>query len=124
MTLQERKLWNVIKNRQFFGYRFRRQFPIGKYIVDFVCREKKIIIEIDGGHHNEKQNIKYDNKRTEYLISEGYQVIRFWNNEIDNNIYGVYKKLRILFGIQDEITPSQPSPSGEGVSKSFEKGIL
>ncbi len=117
MTTQERKLWSIIKNRQFFNYRFRRQFPIGLYIVDFICREKKIIIEIDGGQHNEQNNIEYDNKRTEYLKSEGYNVIRFWNNEIDDNISGVYEKLKLVFGINN-ITPSQPSPSGEGVSDS------
>ena len=117
MTHQERKLWSIIKNRQFFEYRFRRQFPIGQYIVDFICREKKIIIEIDGGQHNEQQNIKYDNKRTEYLNSEGYKVVRFWNNEIDNNIEGVYERLKLVFGVYN-VTPSQPSPSGEGVQES------
>ena len=117
MTSQERKLWSIIKNRQFFGYRFRRQFPIGHYIVDFICREKRIIVEIDGGQHNEKQNIEYDTKRTEYLSSEGYRVIRFWNNDIDDNICGVYERLKIAFGI-DCITPPQPSPSREGVMES------
>lgn len=112
MTIQERKLWNIIKNRQFFGYRFRRQFPIGEYIVDFVCREMKIIIEIDGGQHNEAQNIEYDNKRTVFLENLGYKVVRFWNNEIDNNLSGVYDKLMVIFNIS--ITPSQPSPSREG----------
>ena len=101
MTPQEKKLWYVIRNRQFFGYRFRRQFPIGNYIVDFICREKKIIIEIDGGQHNEPKNIEYDNKRTEYLKSEGFQVVRFWNNEIDTNMFGVYEKLKMVFGIED-----------------------
>ena len=115
MTLQEKKLWSVIRNRQFFGYRFRRQFPIGQYIVDFICREKKIIIEIDGGQHNEIKNIQYDNKRTEYLISEGYKVMRFWNNDIDKNICGVYDKLKEVFEIGEDITPPQPSPSREGV---------
>ena len=99
MTPQERKLWEILRNREFFGYRFRRQFPIGQYIVDFICREKKIIIEVDGGQHNEPENIGYDNERTEYLISEGYQVIRFWNNEIDNNLEGVYEKLKEIFDI-------------------------
>lgn len=115
MTPQERKLWYIIKNRQFFGYRFRRQFPLGQYIVDFMCREKKIIIEIDGGQHNEIKNIQYDNKRTEYLISEGYKVIRFWNNDIDKNMGGVYNKLKEVFEIGENITPPQPSPSREGV---------
>ena len=115
MTSQERKLWCIIRNRQFYGYRFRRQFPLGQYIVDFICREKKIIIEIDGGQHNEIKNIQYDNKRTEYLISEGYKVMRFWNNDIDKNISGVYEKLKEVFEIGENITPPQPSPSREGV---------
>lgn len=106
MTPQERKLWSIIRNRQFFNYRFRRQFPVGQYIVDFICRERKIIIEVDGGEHNEQQNIKKDNNRTKYLESEGYQVIRFWNNEIDNNIDGVYEKLKTVFKINSDITPS------------------
>ena len=75
MTSQERKLWNILKNRQFYGYRFRRQFPIGSYIVDFVCREKKIIIELDGGQHNQSSEIQYDLKRTKFLESEGYIVL-------------------------------------------------
>ena len=123
MTPQEKKLWSVIRNRQFFGYRFRRQFPIGQYIVDFICREKKIIIEIDGGQHNEDINIYYDNKRTEYLMTEGYNVIRFWNNDIDKNIYGVYEKLKEVFEIGKNITPPQPSPSGEGADFTAGKDI-
>ena len=95
MTPQERKLWYIIRNRQFFGYRFRRQFPLGQYIVDFICREKKIIIEIDGGQHNEIKNIQYDNKRTEYLVSEGYKVLRFWNNEVWNNFSDVIDRIII-----------------------------
>jgi len=101
MTLQERKLWDIIKNRQFFGYRFRRQFPLGQYIVDFICREKKIIIEIDGGQHNDIQNQIYDSKRTEYLESLGFNVIRFWNNDVDEDIEGVWLKLKQIFKITD-----------------------
>ncbi|MBR1753671.1 endonuclease domain-containing protein [bacterium] len=116
MTTQEKKLWNIIRNRQFFGFRFRRQFPIGNYIVDFICREKNIIIELDGGQHNENINIVYDNKRTEFLVSEGFKVVRFWNNEIDENIDGVYERLKEVFGVCDYnmYTPPQPSPTREG----------
>lgn len=92
-TLQEQHLWSILRNRQFYGLKFKRQVPIGLYVVDFCCNEKKVIIEIDGGQHNETRNIMYDNKRTTFLEAEGYKVIRFWNNEIDNNIEGVYKKL-------------------------------
>ena len=99
MTPQERKLWSLIKNRQFYNFRFRRQFPIGNYIADFVCREKRIVIEIDGGQHNEVNEKEYDNKRTEFLKMQGYIVIRFWNNDIDNNISGVYEELKKVFGV-------------------------
>ncbi len=99
MTNQERKLWNIIRNRQFYGFRFRRQFPIEPYIVDFICREKSIIIEIDGGQHNEPDNLRYDNERTKYLESLGFKVIRFWNTDIDNNIDGVFEYLKNIFGV-------------------------
>ena len=99
MTAQECKLWQLIRNRQFHGLRFLRQYIIGKYIADFVCREKKIIIELDGGQHNEEQNIILDTERTKYLKSKGYLVIRFWNNDIDHNIEDVYQKLEEVFKI-------------------------
>ena len=101
MTPQERKLWDIIRNRKFYGYRFLRQFIIGQYIVDFLCREKNIIIEIDGGQHNQVNDIKYDKDRTEYLKSKGYKVLRFWNNDIDNNIQGVFEKLKEVFDINN-----------------------
>lgn len=100
MTEQERKLWNIIRNRNFYGYRFLRQYVIGRYIVDFICREKKVVIEIDGGQHNESENIEYDKQRTKYLENKGYKVIRFWNNDIDSNIEGVYQHLQNVFGIE------------------------
>jgi len=93
MTLQERKLWQYLRNRSLNNCRFRRQFPIGKYIVDFVCREKKLIIEVDGGQHNEENTVIYDAKRSEFLEKQGYKVLRFWNNDIDNNMDGVYVEI-------------------------------
>ena len=100
MTSQERKLWEILRAHRFYGLFFRRQHPIGNYIVDFICRSKKIIIEVDGGQHNQKLDIKYDNDRTKYLNSKGYHVIRFWNNEIDNNFEGVFLKLKEVFKIK------------------------
>lgn len=93
-TSQERIMWNLLRNQQFQGLKFRRQYPVGNYIVDFICKEIKLIIEIDGGQHNSEDGIEYDIKRTEYLETKGYKVIRFWNNEIDNNLEGVYQILR------------------------------
>ena len=89
MTEQEKKLWYYLRKRLINNSRFRRQYPIGNYVVDFVCREKNLIIELDGGQHNEEQAIIYDKERTDYLESRGFRVIRFWNNDIDTNIEAV-----------------------------------
>ena len=78
-TPQEVILWSRLR-RNGLGYKFRRQESIGKYIVDFYCPEKKLIVEIDGWRH--KENETYDNDRTTYLESLGLKILRFWNNEI------------------------------------------
>ncbi len=85
-TPAERKLWVIIRNDQ-LEVNFRRQHAIGKYIPDFVCIEKKLIIELDGSQHLEQE--EYDLERTKYLNSIGYKVIRFWNNEVTKNMDGV-----------------------------------
>lgn len=97
LTPAERKLWQVICNDQ-LGVNFRRQHAVGNYIPDFVCIEKRLIIELDGSQHLEQGD--YDEERTKYLESEGYKVIRFWNNEVTNNIDGVI--LAILHAMEDE----------------------
>lgn len=102
MTKQEKKIWTILKNRSFYGFRFQRQYSIGYYIVDFICRSQKIIIEIDGGQHNQPEDIEYDKNRTAYLESKGYRVLRFWNNEVDNNISGVYRVLQKEFRVLAE----------------------
>lgn len=86
LTIAERKLWAVIRNDQ-LGVNFRRQHAIGIYIPDFVCIEKKLIIELDGSQHLEQE--EYDKERTKYLATQGYKVIRFWNHDVINNIEGV-----------------------------------
>lgn len=96
-TPAERKLWSAIHNDQ-LGVNFRGQHAIGSYIPDFVCIEKKLIIELDGSQHLEQE--EYDQERTKYLESLGYRVIRFWNNEVTNNIDGVI--LAILHAMEAE----------------------
>ncbi len=91
MTDAERKLWNHLRNRQLGGLKFRRQHPIGKYVVDFVCFEKKIVIEVDGSQHLE--NRIYDAERTEWLEKQGFKVIRVWNNDVLNEIEVVLEEL-------------------------------
>ena len=96
-TPAERKLWALIRNDQ-LGVNFRRQHAIGRYIPDFVCIEKKLIIELDGSQHLEQE--EYDEERTKYLNLLGYKVIPFWNNEVTNNIDGVI--LAITHAMEDE----------------------
>ena len=86
-TPAERKLWNSLKNRQLNGVRFNRQVVIRPYICDLVARSAKLVIEIDGGQHGDATS--YDRKRTEFLEAKGYRVLRFWNNEVIENIEGV-----------------------------------
>lgn len=93
MTNAETILWNFLRAKKFNGYKFRRQQPIGKYIVDFVCMNAKLIIEIDGGQHNFDENILADQKRTNFLKNCGYKVIRIWNNDIFENIDGVLEHI-------------------------------
>ena len=98
-TPAERKLWALLRNDQ-LGVNFRRQHAVGNYIPDFVCVQKKLIIELDGSQHLEQQ--EYDQERTIILDSLGYKVIRFWNNDVTNKIDGVI--LAILHAMEDETT--------------------
>ena len=87
LTEAERTLWKYLRLRQFDGNKFRRQQPIGKYIVDFVCFEKKLIVEVDGGQYNEQ--VIYDSERNEWLKKQGFRILRFWNNQVLKEIDGV-----------------------------------
>ena len=116
LTLPEKVLWYHLRNRSFLGYKFRRQVQIDNYIADFVCFETRLIIELDGRQHLTDENIIYDQKRTEYLQGQNFRVIRFFNNDILNNINSVLEKLKIEL----ENTPSSglrpASPaSGEAI---------
>ena len=87
MTDAERLLWAQLRQRQVAGLKFRRQHPLGSFIVDFVCIEARLVIEVDGGQHGEWQPA--DEARTAWLNSQGYRVLRIWNNEVLQNIDGV-----------------------------------
>lgn len=83
----EKQLWRILRNRHFAGYKFRRQHIINRYIVDFVCLEKRLIIEVDGGQHQKQK--QYDEDMDQYLKQQGYRIVRFWNNEVLENSEGV-----------------------------------
>jgi very-short-patch-repair endonuclease len=92
-TDAENLIWRHLRRKQVEGLRFRRQHPIGKYIVDFVCLEKQLILEIDGGQH--AIEIDKDRDRDKWLLAEGYKILRFWNNEVFENLPGVLETIRL-----------------------------
>jgi len=96
-TEAEKRLWNHLRLRQLGGYKFRRQHPLGPYIVDFICLEKRLIIEVDGGQHSGR--VDYDRERTSWLEAQGFIVIRFWNNEVLNEIDVVKEVIAEALGL-------------------------
>ena len=92
-TDAESWLWQNLRRSQINGHRFRRQHPIGPYIIDFYCDAKRLAIELDGGQHSTHTAIQYDLRRTQHLEGQGIRVIRFWNNDIFLNKQGVLEKI-------------------------------
>ncbi|UKK48139.1 endonuclease domain-containing protein [Prevotella sp. E9-3] len=95
MTESERVLWEALRKLN-CGYHFRRQHPIGDYIADFICIKKMLVIEVDGGYHNEPRQLQDDLNRTEFLESKGFTVIRFKNEEIGNDLKTVIMRIKEL----------------------------
>lgn len=93
LTTPEEILWYYLRNRRFEGLKFRRQVPIKKYIADFVCFEKKLIIELDGSGHLKDEQMIHDKKREDFLKSQNYKILRFYNNDIFNNLQSVLEKI-------------------------------
>jgi very-short-patch-repair endonuclease len=97
-------LWSLLRTRQLGGLRFRRQHPIGPYIVDFFCPSAKLIVELDGSQHGTDEAVSYDDDRTRFLQVRGYRVLRFWNIEVMQN------RDNVLAAIHHMATVIQPSP--------------
>jgi very-short-patch-repair endonuclease len=115
LTDAERKLWSALRNRQLDGCKFRRQQPIGPFVADFVCQERRLIIEADGGQHAESVT---DDRRTALLESKGYRVLRFWNNDILSNLDGVASVIAAALSTPHPARALRESPSpsgGEGI---------
>ena len=113
-TETEKTFWMHVRNKQFYGIKFFRQYSTGPYILDFYCPELKLAIELDGGQHTQDDNQEYDVARSTYLKAHGINVMRFWNHEVLKNINGV------LASIKERITPpGLPLPQGEEVTPSI-----
>jgi len=89
-TNAEKMIWHILRNRQLAGAKFRRQATLGRYVVDFLCVEAKLVVELDGGQHDAET----DAQRTRWLEAQGYRVMRFWNNDVIENLEGVADTIR------------------------------
>ena len=105
-TEAEQRLWYHLRAHRFLGLKFKRQKPMGRYIVDFVCLEQRLIIEIDGGQHSEQ--VHYDQRRDAWLRSQGYTVLRFWNNDVMQQLESVLEQIRCT------LSPGPSPTSGRG----------
>ncbi len=105
-TEAEQRLWYHLRAHRFLGLKFKRQKPMGRYIVDFVCLEQRLIIEIDGGQHSEQ--VDYDQDRDAWLRSQGYTVLRFWNNDVMQQLESVLEQIRCT------LSPGPSPTSGRG----------
>jgi adenine-specific DNA-methyltransferase len=88
-TDAERFLWRELRSRQLGGYKFRRQQALGAFIVDFVCLERRLVIELDGGQHAEPEQAMYDADRSQWLAQQGFRVLRFWDHDVLKELNGV-----------------------------------
>jgi very-short-patch-repair endonuclease len=111
-TASEAKLWHYLRRKQIRDVRFRRQFALGPYIVDFVCLRARLVVEVDGESHLDVAEIVYDTRRTAFLEREGYRVIRCWNLDVLTNIDGVIQ--RIDYEVQARLPAPLPPPLGGG----------
>lgn len=112
MTPAEQRLWRKLSHGQIQGWKFRRQAPIGSYFADFLCLEARLIVEVDGGQHLEAR-AGHDRERDAWLETQGFKILRFWNNQVLNEMDAVLEKIA-----QQLTPPPGPLPQGEGENNS------
>src|SRR5258707_1216316 len=105
-TDAERVMWFRLRDRRLAGWKFKRQVPIDRFFVDFFCADGKLIVEIDGGQHDQRK--EHDRSRTEILEAMGYLVLRFWNNDVMRNTEGV---LGVILDTLNQLRPEPPHPN-------------
>ena len=117
-TRAERKIWSAVRDRRLAGFKFRRQHPVGGYVLDLYCEEARLAVELDGGGHAEPEQARHDQLRDQHLSSLGIRMLRFWNHQAMNSTDEVLSViLRALEGRRGgEIPSPRPSPRGEGAT--------
>jgi very-short-patch-repair endonuclease len=119
MTDAERRLWYWLRAHRFDGFKFKRQVPVGPYIVDFACLGKKLVVEVDGGQH---ANSPRDIVRDRYLEGEGFRILRFWNNDVLQNTRGVLETIYSILSTPLPARPSAEPPSPRFAGRGERKG--
>ena len=112
-TEAERQLWRRLRNRQ-LGAKFRRQQPLGRYVLDFYCHEHALVIEVDGAHHYQDQQAEADRDRTAWLEAVGLRVLRFTNREVMTELDRVLEQVSLALDDETREPSLQPSPQGRG----------
>ena len=115
MTDAELKLWNELRAHRLMGMSFRRQVPIGPYIVDFACSVHRLIVEVDGSQHADAEHAERDQARSAYLKASGWTILRFWNDDVIRDIDNVCQHIVIEAGLADADMPTR-EPARESVS--------
>ncbi|HKB71965.1 MAG TPA: endonuclease domain-containing protein [Thermoanaerobaculia bacterium] len=115
-TAEERLLWKALRGRRFVGFKFRRQHPVGPFVVDFFCLERKLAIELDGGGHAGDTAVAHDRERTSWLAKQSVRELRFWNTDVHGNLEGVLQAIAAALTQAPSPAPpaaSRPLPPGE-----------
>ena len=110
-TVAEQILWRHLRSLEVKGSHFRRQVVIGPYIADFACLTLRLIVEVDGSQHADEKGLAYDETRTRWLQSEGYRVIRFWNNDVMSKTESVLEAIHNMTAV----TPPRPPRTMQGI---------
>ena len=111
LTWAEKALWHQLRNRKLAGLKFRRQQPLGAYILDFYCADKLLIVELDGSQHDIPEEREYDSRRTAFLQSKGLEVLRFWNSQVRQSLPWVLELIRRKAGVATIYDPETPHPN-------------
>jgi very-short-patch-repair endonuclease len=111
MTAAEQALWRLLRGDQLRGFRYRRQAAIGAYFVDFVCFSRKLVVELDGPQHSEEAVREHDAERTEWLSTQGYRLLRFWNHQLDNQVQLVLEAILRALEVEEPAIAPPLSPA-------------